>query len=399
MRNPTDGNPSANELVPFDEAQRVNALREYELLNAPPDTFFQNIVHLAAQHYNVPIAVISFVDRDDVYLKGNVGMDGLDKVSRSFSLCSLAVQSCEPTVFTKPLEEPCLAGTPWIHNEFGLRFYAAAPLITAGGHIIGTIALVDKKEKPFSENQKNQLVKFAQMVMHDVELRLSVQKREKELNEVVRRRQKLVTTAVLAAQEKERSRMGTELHDNVNQILTTVKLYNEMALDPSVDTAAILTKSTKYLQDCINEIRFISRQLSSTTIGAISLPDSVQELTESLNCSGKVHIKLNCELSDSIHISQELHTNIYRIIQEALNNIIKHARAETVEVRLAGTPTGIHLEITDDGVGFDTGKKKMGMGITNMRTRTENINGYLTIKSANGEGCQLVLFLPYYSKN
>ncbi|HVG11526.1 MAG TPA: GAF domain-containing sensor histidine kinase [Flavisolibacter sp.] len=399
MRNITAGNTFAKEIIPLDDQQRIKALREFNLLDAPPDTFFQNIVHLAAAHFNVPIALISLVDQSDVYFRGNVGLTGVDQVSRSTSLCSLAVLSSEPTIFTKPLEEPCLINNPLVHKEFGLRFYAAAPLITSEGHKIGAVALVDKEERDFSETQKEQLVRFAQLVMHDMELRLSVQKRQKALKKEVNQRQKLVTNAVLAAQERERSRMGIELHDNVNQILTTVKLYNEMALDPSVNTAAILTKSNKYLQECINEIRFISKQLSATTLGEISLPDSVKELTESLNCSGKIDIKLNCELEGSIHISQELHTTIYRIIQEGLNNIIKHAKAYHAEVSLEGTADGIQLEIKDDGVGFDMTQKKLGMGLTNIRTRTENINGHLTIKSAKGKGCRLSLLLPYYSKN
>ena len=86
-------------------------------------------------------------------------------------------------------------------------------------------------------------------------------------------------------------------------------------------------------------------------------------------------------------------------VNKGLNNIIKHAKANNAEVGLTGSADGIRLEIRDDGVGFDTSQKESGISITNIRTRAENINEYLSIKSAKGEGCKLSLFLPYYSKN
>jgi signal transduction histidine kinase len=99
-------------------------------------------------------------------------------------------------------------------------------------------------------------------------------------------KQKDITAAIIETQEKERSQLGLELHDNVNQVLTTIKLYNEMLLDGLGDQKDILTRSIKHLQNCINEIRSISKRLSAPTLGAITLDSSIRELIQSISLTG-----------------------------------------------------------------------------------------------------------------
>ncbi|RYY95723.1 MAG: hypothetical protein EOO11_15210, partial [Chitinophagaceae bacterium] len=112
-------------------------------------------------------------------------------------------------------------------------------------------------------------------------LNIRIRRQQKELDAEAVRRQKLVMEAVIQAQEAERTAIGLELHDNVNQILTTVKLHNEMAIDGIGDREVILRRAAQYLQQSINEIRSLSKRLSAPTLGKISLHDSVAELAES----------------------------------------------------------------------------------------------------------------------
>ncbi|WP_247235215.1 PAS domain-containing protein [Telluribacter sp. SYSU D00476] len=161
------------DIIPENDAQRLEALYRYQLLDSPPEKSFTNLAHIIADVFDVPIALISLVDKERVHFKGNVGMPGIKNVDRGQSLCSLAVLSQEPTVISNTLADPCLLANPLVHGDFGLRFYAGAPLITPDGFNIGTVCIVDKKERTFTEREKERLVRFSKTVMHEIELRLA----------------------------------------------------------------------------------------------------------------------------------------------------------------------------------------------------------------------------------
>lgn len=173
-------------IIPANDEERVKALGRYKLLDAPAEESFNNIARLMADVFSVPIALISIVDKEEVFFKGNAGMPGVLSTDRSISLCSFAVLSEQPTVFDKPLEEPFLLSNPLVHGAFGLRFYAAAPLLTSDGHAIGSVCIIDKKERSFSKKEQEMLVRFSKTVMHQIEMRLDTIRKaevERELTE------------------------------------------------------------------------------------------------------------------------------------------------------------------------------------------------------------------------
>lgn len=214
---------------------------------------------------------------------------------------------------------------------------------------------------------------------------------QQKLDSELKNKQKEITSAVIKAQESERSKLGLELHDNVNQVLTTVKLYNEMYLSGYMEDRSLLERSARYLQDCINEIRSISKRLSAPTLGKITLQDSIHDLVDSINLTNKLQINLHTEGVEHLHIPEDLHLGIYRIIQESLNNIIKYAQATKAEVRIEYNGELLNLLVRDNGKGFDGTKKGGGIGITNMKTRAENLNGIFELHTAAGEGCTIAV--------
>ncbi|HWJ28241.1 MAG TPA: PAS domain S-box protein, partial [Flavisolibacter sp.] len=219
-------------------------------------------------------------------------------------------------------------------------------------------------------------------------------KLQKRLSQELVNKQKEITSAVIRAQESERSQLGLELHDNVNQILTTVKLYNEMYLTGYIKDKQLLAKSSIYIQDCINEIRSISKRLSAPTLGKISLTDSIGELVDSINLTKRIEISYLPKGIDHISFSDDLHLAIYRIVQESLNNIIKYSNAQAAFIEIKADDVQLLLKISDNGKGFEVSQKSGGIGITNMKTRAENLNGSFTLNSAPGEGCQIEVCFP-----
>jgi len=205
--------------------------------------------------------------------------------------------------------------------------------------------------------------------------------------------QSRMNKAAIQAQEQERTQLSRELHDNVNQVLTTVKLYTELCLDKHPDQQLLLEKSADYLNDCINEIRSISKRLSSPVNSDTSLKESIEELIASIQLTNKLHIKLNIK-ADQPRIGHEIHLCIYRIVQEHMTNILKHAEASQVDINIQVNKSAVAVMIKDNGKGFNINAQRKGIGINNMQSRAESMNGTLTIDSKPLAGCTLNLSIP-----
>ncbi|MFC6998976.1 GAF domain-containing protein [Rufibacter roseus] len=165
-------------ILPENEPNRLKKLYEYQILDsgvegeasAETEGTFRHVVSLATHLFNMPIALVSFVDRERVWFKAGVGLDGLKEVERDISLCSLAIMSEEPTVFSDTLEEPCLLANPLVAGELGFRFYAAAPLKTIDGYNLGSVCVIDRVPREFSEDNQLTLQYLAKLVMDELEL-------------------------------------------------------------------------------------------------------------------------------------------------------------------------------------------------------------------------------------
>lgn len=167
-------NTFGKEIIPDNEETRFQALAYYDILNTLPDQYFNNLAGIIAKTFNTPIGLISLVAQEEVYFKGNSGMEGTDKVDRGKSLCSLAILEPMPTVFKDARKEPCLLKNPLVAGEFGLQFYAGAPITTKEGFHIGTACVVDKQPRDFSEAEIALLQQFAETAMREIEKRKPV---------------------------------------------------------------------------------------------------------------------------------------------------------------------------------------------------------------------------------
>lgn len=160
-------NTFGKNIIPEDEFLRLKALDYYNVLKDLSNRYFTNLAHIVATTFNTPVAIVSIVAKDMVHFKGIVGMDE-DMVDRGVSLCSLAILENQPTIFNNALEEPCLLSNPNVAGDFGLRFYAGAPITTPEGYNIGTVCVIDKKPREFSEHEKKLLIQFAETVMIEI---------------------------------------------------------------------------------------------------------------------------------------------------------------------------------------------------------------------------------------
>ena len=229
-----------------------------------------------------------------------------------------------------------------------------------------------------------------QVIVNDVTERIRL---EKELALQQKLKQQQITEVVLGAQERERYELGQELHDNINQILATSKLYLDVAIEEKEPRLELLAKSRKNISVAIEEIRKLSKDLITPSLNDLGLTQSIKELIRSIQSVGKMKIRLNISGLDEAELLPEQKINIYRIIQEQLNNILKHAQAGEVVIELNKVKEQVRLRLADDGKGFDPRMRRKGVGISNIISRAELYNGKVEIESAPGKGCQLVVVL------
>jgi len=202
-------------------------------------------------------------------------------------------------------------------------------------------------------------------------------------------KQQQLTEAAITAQENERSFLGEELHDNINPILATAKLYLECAIGEEEKRVTLVKESRGFILTAMNEIRKLSRSLVPPSLGEISLTDALNDMVEHLKVVHKIQFITNWNVTDEKQFDDKLKLTIYRIMQEQMNNILKHSKAGSVIISLKQQENMLEFKITDDGVGFDSSSKKKGVGLQNIISRTEMCNGKVSINTSPGNGCQL----------
>lgn len=166
-------NTFGKNIIPENEAERLQNLEKYKIIYTQSEPVFDELAALAASLYQVPLAMINFVAKDLVWTKANKGGEDGVEVERGSSLCSLAILKESVTVFEDTLKEPILISNPLVAGEFGLRFYAAAPITTKDGFNIGAICILDKKSRKFTAEDQEKLAGVARLVEIEIEKRLS----------------------------------------------------------------------------------------------------------------------------------------------------------------------------------------------------------------------------------
>lgn len=205
--------------------------------------------------------------------------------------------------------------------------------------------------------------------------------------------QKKITRAVIKAQETERTKIGQELHDNVNQILATSRIYMNTALASRVTgKETLIHEAIGLIDSAIEELRLLARNEITPQV-KLTLRELIQPLVDTLNSKRAIRTRFDYRVTVP-SIDVDLKLNIYRIIQEQVSNILKHAQASRVDILLDSDEKFINVKVSDDGKGFDLAGDRKGVGISNMINRIESFNGDFSLDSSPGRGCRLSVRFP-----
>lgn len=224
-------------------------------------------------------------------------------------------------------------------------------------------------------------------------------RKQKEISDLINKQEQAELSAMFSGQETERNRIAVELHDNLGGMLSTVKLYFK-SIDDQInqlkeENIKQFYKANDLLDHACDRTRKIAHELSSKSLGRIGLFRTIINLQDQINDSGQIKFNLNTHGTDD-KLERLNQISIYRIIQELVNNILKHALATEISVQLNVFHDIFNLIVEDDGIGFDVNQMifNAGIGLRETEARVKNMGGKLTIDSGIGGGTSVTIDIP-----
>jgi two-component sensor histidine kinase len=356
-------------IVPADEHQRMAAVKRYDILDTPPDGSFDRITAIAARRFNVPISIVSIVDHDRIWFKSHHGVP-VEQIAREPGLCASAILSPQPHILTDAKVDPRSLANPLVAGDFGLRFYAGAPLRTSDGYNLGTLCVIDKEPRPIDQSQIDDLKDLAAVVMDQMELRLSarqaVSKAEIMAREIDHRVMNSLQfiSSLLAMQSR-----ATGLADNAADQL-------QMAANR---VAAVSQVHRNFYSDAAEEVSCITflRRLCADLSNILGKPITVH--------------------GDEGKVPTARIQSIGLLVNELVTNAAKHSTGR-IEVGFKIDGNLHDLSVCDDGkglpAGFDPEKSVSGLGMRVVTVLAKQLSGRVAAhRNPNGRGsCFKVVF-------
>jgi two-component system NarL family sensor kinase len=207
------------------------------------------------------------------------------------------------------------------------------------------------------------------------------------------------TKAILEAEEKERRRIAQDLHDGVGQLLSAAKLnlsnLDSKIIDQTEEQKMAMQNALSLVDDSVKEVRAVSHNMMPNTLIKLGLASAVREFITKLGNAPTLKVDLEIVGLDT-RLENQIETVLYRVIQEIVNNIIKHAKASQISMQLIRHETELNIMIEDNGVGFDTNQLDNfeGIGLKGIQTRIEFLNGSVHFDSSVGRGTTIIIDVP-----
>lgn len=247
-------------------------------------------------------------------------------------------------------------------------------------------------------HKKNQELSISNQKL--IEMQRDLVKITEEKYELVRKEDNVRSSALMEGQEEERRRLSRELHDGIGQMLTGLRLHSEklkslqFANDKQRKT---FEEHSKLIEETIEATRMVSFNLMPPILTDFGLGAAIRLLTEYTSQTSNIQVTYESNYGQT-RLNSNLEVNLYRIAQEALNNMIKHSKATEAKVVLKKNKADIELNISDNGVGFDEKNVKkdtiINNGLPNMQTRVRLLGGQMDIQAKSTKGTRITVKIP-----
>jgi len=224
---------------------------------------------------------------------------------------------------------------------------------------------------------------------------------EQKIQKLEDEKKLMAAQSILVGQEKERERIARELHDGIGVLLSTASIhFSSVESKTDKETSEMLKKANKLLKDASKEVRQISHNMMPGVLSKFGLQEAIEDIFEDVEEAGDMKVELDIALGDE-RLAENTEIMIYRIVQEMLNNTLKHAQASAISMLLTKKDNNLIIEYKDNGIGFDETKlpKNKNLGLLGIRTRVEYLGGTVDMKSEPGKGISYKIIIPFNIKS
>lgn len=356
------------------EQQRLNVLREYEVLDTSPERQFDDITHLASAICQTPIALVSLIDEHRQWFKSKVGLSAAE-TPRDISYCGHAIHQTEVFVIPDAYADPRFADNPLATGAPFVRFYAGAPLRTPSGLSVGTLCVIDNQPRKLSEDQIKSLEALARMVVDYLEIRKANRKlanhiRDSEQKQLVIDQQQmmLIHSAKMSALGEMAGGVAHEINNPLSIIqakaqfmmksLDRGQIQNE---DPKVrESFELIQKTTNRMAEIVQGLRHFARDSDGETSRETALKTMFQEvLSLSTERLKQAEIQVHLPQMDEVYLScnpvqiEQVMMNLMNNAHDALNSKDRtDTSAKWIRWELFEEQNQLVLRMSDNGCGI-----------------------------------------------
>ena len=369
------------------EADRIAAVRRYDILDTPPDGAFDRITAIAADLFSVPISIISLVDHDRIWFKSHHGLD-VDQIGRNPGLCASAILQAEPWILTDARADIRSLANPLVAGEFGLRFYVGVPLRTQDGFNLGTLCVIDRKRRPIAERQIAHLKHLAAVVMDQMELRLSARRAIADLSHALAEKDAALRRAELMAKEVDHRVM------NSLQLTSSLLRLQGHALGD--------TEAAEQLALAAGRVAAVARVHQHLYVGnddgMIECDTYLRRLCDDLSATLRSdQTAIGIEVADAALPSAKI-VPLGLIVAEFVANAAKHGAGHIMVSLNHISPGEYALSVSDEGVGLPAGydpAASSGLGMRMISTLVGQLHGRLLLgANDDGPGARCTVVFP-----
>ena len=374
--------------IPLNEDARLKDLYSYDILDSEIEGDFDDLLEVAASIYNCPISAITFIDENRQWFKSKRGFND-SETPRDVSFCAHTILQKKAFIVRDILADERFSDNP-VAESLNVRFYAGVPIVSENGNNLGAVCVIDQKPRELSDEQMSVLTILSNQISKLLELRRKNKLLLKQMEEQAKK-EKVLLNKTLQKHEKEKIDISTQLHEHIAQNLAATNFYLELAKD-SKSRHDLIDESKKTISTAVKQLRQLSTNIAPTTLANLSLKYLVED---QLSTFKKKHL-LDVEFyfGGEEFVDTSISICVYRSIEEQLDNIIRHAEANTVIVDLEVTDRMVFLSVKDDGKGFRYENFTKGSGFNSVLARVESLKGHAQIRSEPGEGSELTVRIP-----
>ncbi len=221
--------------------------------------------------------------------------------------------------------------------------------------------------------------------------------KERAVAEAAERQMREVSQRLVATQEEERKKLSRELHDHVGQMLTALRMelgrIERTRARADTRLGAAVAECRQLVDNMVHTVRDLALGLRPSMLDDFGLQPALEWHVRDFTRRFGVRIELNVQGSFD-GLPDQYRTCVYRVVQEALTNCVRHARARSIEITLAGHSDRLDVSVTDDGIGLDPARRREGLGLRGIDERVKELHGAMAITSAPGAGTTLAIRLP-----